>query len=66
MLFEFEMDSNVPILILSDPNKIKNVLLNILGNSIKYSDKGIVKIKISLKDIEELGIFEEQTFQHQD
>jgi signal transduction histidine kinase len=66
LLFEFEMDSNVPILILSDPNKIKNVLLNILGNSIKYSDKGIVKIKISLKDIEELGIFEEQTFQHQD
>ena len=66
MLFEFEMDSNVPILILSDPNKIKNVLLNILGNSIKYSDQGIVKVKISLKDIEELGIFEEQTFQHQD
>ena len=56
------MDSNVPILILSDPNKIKNVLLNILGNSIKYSNQGTIKIKISLKDGEELGIFEEQNF----
>ena len=60
------MDSNVPIMILSDPNKIKNVLLNILGNSIKYSNQGIIKLIISLKDIEELGIFEEQTFQFQD
>jgi signal transduction histidine kinase len=60
------MDSNVPILILSDPNKIKNVLLNILGNSIKYSNQGTIKIKISLKDGEELGIFEEQNFNFQD
>jgi signal transduction histidine kinase len=55
------MDSNVPIMIISDPYKIKNVLLNILGNSIKYSNQGIIKLIISLKDIEELGIFEEQT-----
>ena len=45
------MDSNVPILILSDPNKIKNVLLNILGNSIKYSNQGTIKIKIPKKVI---------------
>jgi len=38
LLFEFEMDSNIPVFIFSDANKIKNVLLNILGNSIKYSN----------------------------
>ena len=36
--FELEMDRNVPDTIASDPNKIKNVLLNLLCNSIKYTD----------------------------
>ena len=35
--FELEIDMDVPNNILSDPDKIKNVLLNILNNSIKYT-----------------------------
>jgi signal transduction histidine kinase len=40
----------VPSFIESDSSKIFNVLLNIIGNSLKYTTLGFIRIKISLKD----------------
>ena len=51
--FNISVDSSIPKYILSDPQKIQNVLFNIISNSIKYTMIGEVKVTIQLKEIEE-------------
>lgn len=46
--FEFEFDRNVPLSIKCDAQKIQNIILNLIGNSIKQTNRGFIKIKISL------------------
>jgi PAS domain S-box-containing protein len=43
-------NSNVPIFINSDEYKIKQILTNLVCNSIKFSKKGCIKIGFSLKE----------------
>ena len=47
--FYLEIDKDVPVDIISDPCKLKNVLLNILNNSVKYTEKGCIKVSIRTK-----------------
>ena len=51
--FQFDIDKNVPNWIESDFNKIQNILLNLIGNSIKYTNNGYIKVKVQLKNKEE-------------
>ncbi|MGQ3891423.1 ATP-binding protein [Legionella sp. CNM-4043-24] len=46
-----DVDSNVPEFIITDPVKLHRVLLNLLGNAIKFTDKGQVGIKVQYKHI---------------
>lgn len=41
-----EMDCNIQEEINSDPQRIKQILLNLLSNSIKYTIKGGIIIKV--------------------
>ena len=41
-----DIDKNVPKKIITDPKFLKQVLLNLVSNSIKFTFKGYVKIKI--------------------
>ncbi len=47
LLLTFERDVNVPRYIMSDENKITQILMNILGNAVKYTDQGGVTVHIS-------------------
>jgi len=46
--FSVEIDGNVPRYIISDLNKIKQVIINIVGNSIKFTREGRVSINCRL------------------
>jgi signal transduction histidine kinase/CheY-like chemotaxis protein len=44
--FDTEIENNIPDRIISDPTRLKQILLNIVGNAIKFTNKGFVKLKI--------------------
>ncbi len=48
-----ETDSNIPIKICGDANKIKQVLNNLLGNAVKFTESGEVIVKVSLREEEQ-------------
>ncbi len=42
-----EQDPQIPETLIGDPSKLSQVLLNLLGNSIKFVDKGTIQLNIS-------------------
>ena len=42
-------DVNLPSVIHSDPNRIKQILFNLVQNSIKFTTKGFVKIFVYIE-----------------
>jgi len=45
----------VPKEIISDVNRIRQILLNLLGNSLKFTSKGYVELRIECELIAEIG-----------
>lgn len=66
--FSIKIDNNVPKLIFSDRIKIKQVIINLVGNAFKFTKKGYVKVevfnnkdKIGIKVIDSgIGISEDE------
>lgn len=51
----FEHEANVPQYIRTDEAKLRQVLINLLNNAIKFTDAGRVSLKVSI-DIREMGM----------
>ncbi len=49
--FNFEIESEVPAKIVGDHNRLIQVLLNLLGNAIKFTNQGGVHLHISVQEL---------------
>ena len=49
--FKVDIDENLPSVLYGDSTKIREILLNILNNAVKYTDKGEVNLSITTANI---------------
>lgn len=53
---KFDIDENIPCELFGDELRIRQIMLNLINNAIKYTKVGWVKIKVSYKRIDEENI----------
>ncbi|MDF2867287.1 MAG: putative Histidine kinase [Gammaproteobacteria bacterium] len=46
--FEFEYDSALPTILLGDPYRLKRILINLISNSVKFTNDGHINFKVKL------------------
>lgn len=45
---KLEVDKKIPTTLVGDPSKLSQILLNLLGNSVKFVEKGFIKLKVEV------------------
>ncbi len=57
LLFDAQIDGELPPVVIGDPFRVKQILINLAGNGIKFTDEGEVSIKVSREKITSKKIY---------
>lgn len=49
LVFEMDCAEDVPEWVLTDPTRLRQILLNLIGNAMKYTPQGGVKLSIQMR-----------------
>lgn len=50
LTFSVERHGNIPFCVIGDPQHLKQVLINLLGNAVKYTEHGQIKLSLKAND----------------
>jgi signal transduction histidine kinase len=56
LALELRMDENVPLGLRGDPGRLRQVLLNLVGNAVKFSNEGSISVKVLVLGDDESSI----------
>jgi CheY-like chemotaxis protein/nitrogen-specific signal transduction histidine kinase len=52
LFFYTSFETPIPVSIISDPTRCRQILLNLIGNAIKFTHKGEVNLTVSMKEVD--------------
>lgn len=51
--FQTEVDGNLPACLIGDKTRVKQILVNIIGNAVKFTERGYIRLSITSASVKE-------------